>query len=82
MSGKKENTCNWSFFTVISCMSLYHRKNKILALFIFPIYKIIMLHLHSLMETLICMNGQLGGVNPDLMCPVDRLYPYHMTGAG
>ncbi len=33
-------------------------------LYSFPSHKIIMLNLNALLETLICMNGLLGGVNP------------------
>jgi hypothetical protein len=60
-------------------------KIKNSAVCVSPSHKIIMLNLHALLEILVCMNGLLGGVNPDLgrLCvSVDCLFPYHMSAAG
>jgi hypothetical protein len=61
------------------------RKIKNLALCGFPSHKIGMLNLQALLETLIYLNGPLGGVNPHLgqLCVhVDRLFYYHITITG
>jgi hypothetical protein len=62
---------------VLYCVEqyMYCRKNKNLALSIFPSHKI-KLNLHTLLETLICMNGLLGGVIPTWADYVSMLTVY------